>query len=162
MFGADAVYFCSVTGAYYNYLFDTLTEDVFRVRSGKLEEGLAVLRSDREQEPDLSDADLMGVLGKGATSQGDGILIETPSGRQVLIDGGASPQALFAELGEVMPFWDREIDLLLLTLVVLCAFAAITIKDLLAAARSLRDLGLDVRVFDKGREIGRASCRERV
>lgn len=47
--------------------------------------------------------------------QGDGILIQTPSGRQVLIDGGASPEALFGELGAVMPFWDRTIDLLVLT-----------------------------------------------
>lgn len=47
--------------------------------------------------------------------QGDGVLIQTPSGRQALIDGGASPQALFAELGAAMPFWDRSLDLLLLT-----------------------------------------------
>lgn len=47
--------------------------------------------------------------------QGDGILIQTPSGRQTLIDGGASPEALFGELGAVMPFWDRTLDLLVLT-----------------------------------------------
>ena len=47
--------------------------------------------------------------------QGDGILIQTPSGRQVLIDGGATPQRLFSELGAVMPFWDRALDLLLMT-----------------------------------------------
>lgn len=47
--------------------------------------------------------------------QGDGILIETPSGRQVLIDGGAEPQRLFNQLGQVMPFWDRDLDLLVLT-----------------------------------------------
>ena len=47
--------------------------------------------------------------------QGDGILIQTPSGRQVLIDGGASPEALFSELGAVMPCWDRTLDLLVLT-----------------------------------------------
>lgn len=47
--------------------------------------------------------------------QGDGILIQTPSGRQVLIDGGSSPQKLFDELGDVMPFWDRSIDLVVLT-----------------------------------------------
>ena len=47
--------------------------------------------------------------------QGDGIFIETPSGRQVLIDGGESPQTLFSELGAVMPFWDRSIDLVVLT-----------------------------------------------
>ena len=42
--------------------------------------------------------------------QGDGIFIQTPSGRQVLIDGGGDSQKLFAELGAVMPFWDRHID----------------------------------------------------
>ena len=47
--------------------------------------------------------------------QGDGILIQTPSGRQVLIDGGLSPQTLFSELGAVMPFWDRHLDMVLLT-----------------------------------------------
>lgn len=47
--------------------------------------------------------------------QGDGILIQTPSGRRVLIDGGESPQRLFSELGDVMPFWDRDIDMLILS-----------------------------------------------
>jgi competence protein ComEC len=47
--------------------------------------------------------------------QGDGILIQTPQGRQVLVDGGASPERLFNELGAVMPFWDRNLDLLVLT-----------------------------------------------
>ncbi len=47
--------------------------------------------------------------------QGDGIFIQTPSGRQVLVDGGASPETLFSELSVVMPFWDRTIDLLVLT-----------------------------------------------
>ncbi len=47
--------------------------------------------------------------------QGDAILIETPGGNQVLIDGGSSPQMLLNELGEVMPYWDRSLDLLVLT-----------------------------------------------
>lgn len=47
--------------------------------------------------------------------QGDGIFIQTPEGRQVLIDGGASRDRLLTQLGEVMPFWDRSIDVLLLT-----------------------------------------------
>lgn len=47
--------------------------------------------------------------------QGDGILIQTPSGRQVLIDGGASPELLFNELGKTMPFWDRSLDILVMT-----------------------------------------------
>ncbi|HXF61442.1 MAG TPA: DNA internalization-related competence protein ComEC/Rec2, partial [Caldilineaceae bacterium] len=47
--------------------------------------------------------------------QGDAILIQTPGGRQVLIDGGRDPALLMAELGAVMPFWDRSLDLLVLT-----------------------------------------------
>ena len=47
--------------------------------------------------------------------QGDGIFIQTPSGKQVLIDGGSSPQTLLSELGAVMPFWDRSIDMLILS-----------------------------------------------
>ena len=47
--------------------------------------------------------------------QGDGIFIQTPSGRQVLIDGGDDGQQLFAELGAVMPFWDRQIDRAIVT-----------------------------------------------
>ena len=47
--------------------------------------------------------------------QGDGILIQTPSGRQVLLDGGGSPQGLFSELGAVMPFWDRSLDVVAMT-----------------------------------------------
>ena len=47
--------------------------------------------------------------------QGDGILVQTPGGRQVLIDGGASAQTLLGELGAVMPFWDRNLDLVVLT-----------------------------------------------
>ena len=47
--------------------------------------------------------------------QGDGIFIQTPSGRQVLIDGGDDSQQLYAELGAVMPFWDRRIDQAIVT-----------------------------------------------
>jgi competence protein ComEC len=47
--------------------------------------------------------------------QGDGLLIETPSGRQVLVDGGANREQLFAQLGEVMPWWDRSLDMVVAT-----------------------------------------------
>ncbi len=47
--------------------------------------------------------------------QGDAILIETPDGQHILIDGGASGLALEQRLGEELPFWDRTIDLLALT-----------------------------------------------
>ncbi|MFC1932654.1 ComEC/Rec2 family competence protein [Chloroflexota bacterium] len=35
--------------------------------------------------------------------------------QQVLVDGGPSPQAIALELGKKMPFWDRTIDLVILT-----------------------------------------------
>lgn len=42
--------------------------------------------------------------------QGDSILIKTPSYRYVLIDGGEGSGVL-EELGEILPFWQRRIDL---------------------------------------------------
>ncbi len=47
--------------------------------------------------------------------QGDAILVVTPDGRQILVDGGPSPTALLNELGAVLPFWDRDLDLVVLT-----------------------------------------------
>jgi competence protein ComEC len=47
--------------------------------------------------------------------QGDAVLITTPDGRQVLVDGGPSPVALTYALGKEMPFWDRSMDLIVLT-----------------------------------------------
>ena len=46
--------------------------------------------------------------------QGDAILIRKGS-RQILIDGGPSPQLIAVELGKSMPFWDRTIDLIVMT-----------------------------------------------
>lgn len=46
--------------------------------------------------------------------QGDSIFIETPNGNQVLIDGGPGNRVL-SELGEVMPFYDKDIDLVVMT-----------------------------------------------
>lgn len=46
--------------------------------------------------------------------EGDAILVQKGS-QQVLVDGGPSPQAISLELGDKMPFWDRTIDLLVLT-----------------------------------------------
>jgi competence protein ComEC len=47
--------------------------------------------------------------------QGDAILIRAPDGRKVLVDGGPSPADLLSELGAVLPFWDRSLDLVVLT-----------------------------------------------
>ncbi|MEK7503647.1 MAG: ComEC/Rec2 family competence protein [Patescibacteria group bacterium] len=47
--------------------------------------------------------------------QGDAIFIETTEHQQILIDGGPSGQKVLEKLGKEMPFWDRTIDLIVLT-----------------------------------------------
>ncbi|MBU1878748.1 MAG: MBL fold metallo-hydrolase, partial [Chloroflexi bacterium] len=47
--------------------------------------------------------------------QGDAILVLTPAGGKVLIDGGESPGAITAHLGRHMAFCDRTLDLAILT-----------------------------------------------
>ncbi|MDO8600152.1 MAG: MBL fold metallo-hydrolase [bacterium] len=46
--------------------------------------------------------------------QGDAIFVEAPNGNQILVDGGPDNTVL-AKLGETMPFWDRSIDVLVLS-----------------------------------------------
>lgn len=46
--------------------------------------------------------------------QGDGIFIEAPNGNQILVDGGPDGKVI-RELARVMPFYDREIDLVIAT-----------------------------------------------
>lgn len=46
--------------------------------------------------------------------QGDAIFIQTPQGHQILIDGGPD-SSILEKLGREMPFWDRSIDLIILT-----------------------------------------------
>jgi competence protein ComEC len=40
----------------------------------------------------------------------DAILIQTPSGRSILVDGGPSPSKLASALGRRLPYFDRRID----------------------------------------------------
>ncbi|HEX3036614.1 MAG TPA: MBL fold metallo-hydrolase, partial [Thermodesulfobacteriota bacterium] len=42
------------------------------------------------------------------------VFLQTPNGRQMLIDGGPNKKVL-SELGEVMPFYDRSIDVVVAT-----------------------------------------------
>ena len=46
--------------------------------------------------------------------QGDAIFIETPQRHQILIDGGPD-STILEKLTKEMPFWDRSIDLIILT-----------------------------------------------
>jgi competence protein ComEC len=46
--------------------------------------------------------------------QGDSIFIESPTGRQMLVDGGLD-RTVLRELGSVMPWWDRSIDVVVAT-----------------------------------------------
>ncbi len=46
--------------------------------------------------------------------EGDAILIQKGS-RQVLVDGGPGPQTISLRLGERMPFWDRTIEMVVMT-----------------------------------------------
>jgi competence protein ComEC len=46
--------------------------------------------------------------------QGDAIFIETPTRHQILIDGGPSSK-IIEKLAREIPFWDRSIDLIILT-----------------------------------------------
>ncbi|OAI42528.1 hypothetical protein AYO38_11410, partial [bacterium SCGC AG-212-C10] len=47
--------------------------------------------------------------------QGDAILLTTPHGKQVLVDGGPAESSLADELGRVLPHWERTIDVVILT-----------------------------------------------
>ena len=46
--------------------------------------------------------------------QGDAALIQTNDGTQILIDGGPG-RTILSKLGEAMPYWDRAIELVILT-----------------------------------------------
>jgi competence protein ComEC len=49
-----------------------------------------------------------------SVGQGDAVFIKTPEGHKILIDGGPNSTVL-EKLNARMPFWDKEIDLVILT-----------------------------------------------
>lgn len=46
--------------------------------------------------------------------QGDSIFIQTPDKKDILIDGGPD-KTIIKKLGKTMPFWDKTIDLIIIT-----------------------------------------------
>ncbi|NTW22759.1 MBL fold metallo-hydrolase [Candidatus Falkowbacteria bacterium] len=46
--------------------------------------------------------------------QGDATLLQAPSGQRILIDGGPD-RAVLGELARVLPFWTKEIDLVIIS-----------------------------------------------
>lgn len=46
---------------------------------------------------------------------GAATLIQTPTGRTILVDAGESGRALSTGLGDALPFWDRTLDAVILT-----------------------------------------------
>jgi competence protein ComEC len=44
---------------------------------------------------------------------GHPVFVQTPSGKQILIGGSNSPSSLLSALGKLLPFWDRDIDLVI-------------------------------------------------
>ncbi len=46
--------------------------------------------------------------------QGDSIFLEAPNGSQIIVDGGPD-DSLLAELGKIMPFYDKSIDMIVVT-----------------------------------------------
>ncbi len=47
--------------------------------------------------------------------QGDALLVQTPEGQDVLIDGGPDAALLARQLGTHLPFWQRDLALMVLT-----------------------------------------------
>lgn len=47
--------------------------------------------------------------------QGDAVLIEGPAGHRILVDGGPSGEAIAVALSRHLPFYDRRIDLVILS-----------------------------------------------
>ena len=65
----------------------------------------AVLREDRGKILTIAVLDI---------GQGDAIFVEAPNGNQMLIDGGP-PKVVLSALRKMMPFYDRSIDILMVT-----------------------------------------------
>ncbi|MBT4849984.1 MBL fold metallo-hydrolase [Candidatus Parcubacteria bacterium] len=69
---------------------------------------LSLLFFSLNKKTDLLEVDFLDV------GQGDAILIKTPTGKNILIDGGADNK-LLSQLADNLAWWEREIDYLVIT-----------------------------------------------
>jgi len=46
---------------------------------------------------------------------GHAVLIQTPRGAQILVDGGPNPTMLRQAIGDALPFWDHDLDVLIVS-----------------------------------------------
>ena len=67
--------------------------------------GFVVLREDRDGLMTVTFLDV---------GQGDAIFIESPTGTQVVVDGGPG-KVLMREISSVLPFYDRSVDMIVVT-----------------------------------------------
>jgi len=81
--------------------------------------------------------------------QGDAIFIQCPNGQQILVDGGPNPSTVLSHLGREMPFWDRSLDLVILTHPEEDHLAGL--EDVLARYEVMQ-------VMDSGQECASATC----
>ncbi|MCX7855817.1 MAG: ComEC/Rec2 family competence protein [Anaerolineae bacterium] len=93
---------------------------------------------------------------------GDAVFIRTPSGRQVLVGGAPGTTELLSALGRRMPFWDHELDVVVLTRPaedVLPGLIAVLerypVRHLVA-----RDEGCTGALCDRWREVASKAARE--
>lgn len=71
--------------------------------------GLAIVVSTPTQKSDILGVHFIDV------GQGDGIFIETPTNRRVLIDGGKQDSSVAFKIGGFMPFYDKRVDVVIAT-----------------------------------------------
>ena len=71
--------------------------------------GLAVVVSVPTQQGDILGVHFLNV------GQGDSVFIETPTHRRVLIDGGKQDSSVAFKVGDLMPFYDKRIDVVVAT-----------------------------------------------
>lgn len=93
-------------------------------------------------------------------TKGDAMLIQTPVGGYVLIDGGSDPAALTAAIGRRMPFWQHSLEAVVLTKPddahlpgQVAALARYSAKRALVAPIAEHDITIDewLRLLEEGR-----------